>query len=94
VLPALADPDSEDTDENGDDVAAAGPTAEPQSQPNNAICGLGEIKRDVYVVNYCENLTRISERLGVTLAAMLAANPDITDPNVIFPGQRLNIPGK
>jgi LysM repeat protein len=56
------------------------------------VCGQGQIKRDVYVVNYCETLTGISQRLGLTLEQLLSANPEIKDPNLIFPGQRLIIP--
>jgi LysM repeat protein len=55
-------------------------------------CAEGRVTRAGYVVAPCENLTRISERLGVTLAQLLAANPQITDPNIIYPGQILIIP--
>ena len=55
-------------------------------------CGIGKINNGLYVVNYCQNLTRIAEALDVDLDALLEANPEITDPNLIFPGQRLVIP--
>jgi hypothetical protein len=55
-------------------------------------CGIGKINNGLYVVNYCQNLTRIAEALNVDLDALLEANPEITDPNLIFPGQRLVIP--
>jgi hypothetical protein len=67
-------------------------TNSPETPPNSSVCGQGQIKRDVYVVNYCETLTGISQRLGLTLEQLLSANPEIKDPNLIFPGQRLIIP--
>jgi murein DD-endopeptidase MepM/ murein hydrolase activator NlpD len=41
-----------------------------------------------------QTLTGIAALLGVSLAALLAANPDVKDPNKIEEGQELNIPGK
>ena len=38
-------------------------------------------------------LTAIAARFGVSLAALEAANPQISDPNQIFPGQVVSIPG-
>ncbi len=46
----------------------------------------------VHVVQPGENLFRISLRYGVTVQAMAQAN-NIANPNVIFIGQRLTIPG-
>lgn len=55
-------------------------------------CGQGKITRAGYVVANCENLTRISRILNVTLNDLLRANPQITNPDLIFPGQVLKIP--
>ena len=46
-----------------------------------------------YVVQTGDTLTAIAARFGVTLAALEAANPQITDPNHIFAGQVVTIPG-
>ncbi|MBZ0303127.1 MAG: LysM peptidoglycan-binding domain-containing protein, partial [Anaerolineae bacterium] len=40
-----------------------------------------------------ENLFRISLRYGVSLSAILAANPQITNANLIYIGQQILIPG-
>src|SRR5690349_13158997 len=40
-----------------------------------------------YVVHTGDTLTAIASRFGVTLATLEAANPQITNPNRIFPGQ-------
>lgn len=45
-----------------------------------------------YVVQRGDTLSAIARRFGVTLAALIAANPQIRDPNLIFPGQIINIP--
>jgi LysM repeat protein len=39
-----------------------------------------------------DNLVQIARRCAVTLEALLAANPQITDPNRLLVGQVLNIP--
>lgn len=46
----------------------------------------------VYVVVAGDTLSEIALRHGVSLAALLAANPQITNPDLIFPGQQINIP--
>jgi LysM repeat protein len=46
-----------------------------------------------YVVQPGDNLTRIAQRFGTTVQAILAANPQITNPNLIFVGQVIQIPG-
>jgi GH24 family phage-related lysozyme (muramidase) len=38
-------------------------------------------------------LSGVAQRFGVSLAALEAANPRITNPNLIYPGQQLAIPG-
>lgn len=45
-----------------------------------------------YVVQPGDTLSAIARRFGVPLSALLAANPQITDPNQIFPGQVITIP--
>jgi spore coat assembly protein SafA len=47
---------------------------------------------DTYVVQSGDTLSGIAERFGVSLSDLEEANPQITDPNVIFPGQVINIP--
>ncbi len=55
-------------------------------------CGEGRLTRAGYVVAPCENLTRISRKLDITLTDLLRSNPSITDPDLIFPGQILLVP--
>ena len=47
-----------------------------------------------YIVNPGDNLTKIAAANGTTVEAILSANANIIDPNVISVGQQLNIPGQ
>lgn len=49
---------------------------------------------DRYVVGACDWLAKIARQLGVSYAALLAANPQISNPDVIVPGQVLNVPSR
>ncbi len=53
---------------------------------------LGQSNYVQYTVVRGDNLFRISLRFGTTIASIVAANPSITNPNLIFAGQVLNIP--
>jgi len=46
-----------------------------------------------YTVQFGDTLSGIAQRFGVSLAALEAANPRIANPNLIYPGQQLAIPG-
>jgi len=43
-------------------------------------------------ISVSENLLSISRRTGVSVQAILAANPQIVDPNIVFVGQIINVP--
>lgn len=47
-----------------------------------------------YTVVKGDTLTAIAKKYGVTVAELVKANPQIKDPNLIYPGQVINIPGK
>ncbi|MGB4265655.1 MAG: SafA/ExsA family spore coat assembly protein, partial [Limnochordia bacterium] len=46
----------------------------------------------VYVVQPGDTMFFIAQRFGVSLNALIAANPQIPNPNLIFPGQRVCVP--
>jgi len=46
-----------------------------------------------YQIQSGDNLSQIAQANGMSVDQLLAANPQITDPNMIFAGQGLNIPG-
>ncbi len=45
-----------------------------------------------FTVGVGDTIFSIARRLGVTVAAILACNPGLTDPNLIFPGQVICVP--
>lgn len=45
-----------------------------------------------YEVQHGDSLHRIAAEQGVTLKALLAANPQLRNPDVIYPGTRLHLP--
>ncbi len=45
-----------------------------------------------YVVQPGDTLFSLARRFGTTVAAIMQANPQITDPNIIFVGQIITIP--
>ena len=46
----------------------------------------------IYTVKKGDTLWGIARRYGVALTALIAANPQIKNPNLIYPGDRVNIP--
>ena len=50
-------------------------------------------KRRTYTVEAGDTPSAIAEKTGVSLEALLAANPD-ADPTTLSPGQKLKLPAK
>lgn len=72
-------------------VATAVATAVPTSvQPTSA--PTASSNPSTYTVQWGDWLSKIASQLGVTTQALIAANPGI-NPNLISPGQVLNVPG-
>lgn len=46
----------------------------------------------LYAVRATDTLAQVADLFGVTLAALLEANPQIADPDVIFPGEIIAVP--
>ena len=67
-------------------------TATEQEAETGPVCGVGTDRGDTYVVAPCEYMALIAQRLGIDVAALIAANPQVADPNLIYPGQVLNVP--
>ena len=49
-------------------------------------------EKQTYVVQKGDTLYLIAKRFGVPLDALIRANPQIKDPNLIYPGDVINIP--
>jgi len=81
----------------GDEAAASSPVSVTVSRPATAggqVCSGGFLtdagKR--YVVGSCETLGEVAARTDRTVEALLAANPEVEDPDRIFAGQVLDVP--
>ncbi|MEW6080479.1 MAG: SafA/ExsA family spore coat assembly protein [Bacillota bacterium] len=48
----------------------------------------------LYTVRRGDTLFTIAQRFGVSLQAIIRANPQIANPNLIFPGQVICVPSK
>lgn len=53
---------------------------------------LGISRGDNYIVGTCNTFGTVIERTGSTLQSLIAANPQIANPDLIYPGDILNIP--
>jgi tyrosinase len=53
----------------------------------------GQTYSGTYVVGWGDTLRKIATRLGIRLSDLIAANPQLWNPNLIFPGQVINLPG-
>lgn len=68
---------------SGNGVPSPSPSPLPQPVPASA---------GTYVVQWGDTMRKIAARLGVTQSDLLAVNPQIGNPNLIFFGQVINIP--
>jgi LysM repeat protein len=53
----------------------------------------GSVTNGHYIVTDGDNLSNLAQRMRVTLVELLDANPQIQNPNVIYRGEAINIPG-
>jgi LysM repeat protein len=66
--------------------ASVGPTVEPSATP------VPTPEEVVYIVKSGDSLSKIAAKYGVTVDQVMAANPDIKNPNLIAVGDRIVIP--
>ena len=53
---------------------------------------IGRIEGNIYIVGVCDTLTQIGRITGISVKALSAANPQITDTNRIYVGQAVWLP--
>ncbi|HOT92096.1 MAG TPA: Ig-like domain-containing protein [Anaerolineae bacterium] len=76
------------------EVAAA---SKPAPEPATGRCSVDNIPMGIdqgttYIVARCEYMSLIAKRVGVKLADLIAANPQVKNPDLIYPNQVLNLP--
>jgi hypothetical protein len=69
------------------DLQAVSPSADYDCDSNP-----GLVREDSYIVGTCDTLVDVSEQLGIEFEALSAANPEIDEPDLIYPGQELTLP--
>ena len=52
----------------------------------------GDASGGTYTVKRGDTLWGIAKRFGVNLTALIAANPQIKNPNLIYPGNEVRLP--
>ena len=62
-----------------------------EAEPETESAGAQRTSAGDYTVRQGDTLWAIAARCGVTLAALLRANPQIEDPNRIVPGERVKL---
>ena len=76
------------------------PSASPSTSSRPAASGLASVapttpagpSPQTYIIQNKDTLSKVAKKFGITLAELLAANPDIKDPNKIALGQVIVIP--
>ncbi|WP_420645762.1 Ig-like domain-containing protein [Candidatus Leptofilum sp.] len=83
--------DSSDSSSSGETSSSGDAEASlPADFCSDAAPGIDQ--GDTYIVAACEWLTKIANRLGIPYADLIGVNPQIADPNLIYPGQIINLP--
>jgi LysM repeat protein len=75
-----------------DDQPGASPTPTARPSSSTAPTPTPAPTPIVYVIKPGDFLNKIASAHGITLEELMAANPDIKDPNKIVVGQRITIP--
>jgi len=52
----------------------------------------GLVLDELYIVGTCDTLSTIGQQLGVEFEELVSANPQISEPDLIYPGQSVFIP--
>lgn len=58
----------------------------------SSLVGAGVVSAASYTVSGQDTMWSISQHNGISLASLIKANPQVTNPNIIWPGMTLNIP--
>lgn len=61
------------------------------AQPVQPVQQVQQVQQ-VYTIQAGDNLTFVSQKFGCTVDSILSLNPTITNPNLIYVGQKINIP--
>jgi peptidoglycan endopeptidase LytE len=72
----------------GQRVNVPSPNTAPPEDPEDP----SEINLKTYIVQKGDTMTKIAYRLGITLSTLVKLNPQVKNINIIYIGQKLNLP--
>lgn len=81
-------------------AAAQRPTATPAAPAGGLGCLPGNPQihgidqGQTWLVDRCDTLAYIARQTGIDFNLLIAANPQLSDPDLIFPGQLITLPGR
>lgn len=52
----------------------------------------GLVLDDIYIVGTCDTLATVSQQLGIDVEELISANPQVDDPDLIYPGEIISLP--
>lgn len=77
------------------DVSAKEMEAEAQELAANDVKdGFDNVQNTTHTVQRGDTLSHIAKDAGVSLGSVIAANPQIQNPNKIYPGDQVTVPGQ
>ena len=74
------------------EIVAVNPGLNPNRIYPSQVIQMPPPPTTVYIVQWGDRLASIARRFGVSIDDILALNPGISNPNWIYPGQRLLVP--
>ena len=93
VLPGLVRRRNEEAQMFGNRGPQGGTAPAPAPAPAPSPAPGGNAGHRSHVVKSGDTMSGIAARHGVSLQALIAANPQVRNPNLIHPGQKIHIPG-
>lgn len=74
-------------------AATPAPTVSAACRPGDPDA-YGVDQGKVWLVDRCDTMSFIARQTGIDLNALIAANPQVLDPDLIYPGQLITLPGR
>jgi len=76
----------------GGGPSASSSPSQPIATPSAEITPVPAPSAQVYVIKQKDTLSKVAKRFGITIQELLAANPEIKNPDKISIGQQIIIP--